>query len=163
MGHPHACSASLRQVCRSWGRSAEDTEDLIQEALLRLEEYRLTAEVRDRDAFLARTVRNLATDRYRRESLVNFASGPIEAVADSVVDPSPTPDRVLDGEQCLNQIRKALDAVSRRMREIYFLRLAGYAYAEIAELFGLSVATVEKEIARAAGTLVSHKLTAGGI
>ncbi|MDB6162446.1 MAG: polymerase sigma-70 domain protein [Gammaproteobacteria bacterium] len=46
--------ARLIKTCRRQGRSHEEAEDLIQEALLRLHEYCRNTEVRDEDAFLAR-------------------------------------------------------------------------------------------------------------
>jgi hypothetical protein len=48
------------------GRSREDAEDLIQEAMLRLHTY-TREDVRNKEAFLRSTVRNLAIDQYRRD------------------------------------------------------------------------------------------------
>jgi len=149
------------RLCKRQGRSPEDSEDLIQEALLRLEEYCRTAkvEVRNREEFLARTVRNLTVDRIRHERVVSYAPEPVEDVAQNLplIDPGPTPDRVLDAEQHLSEIRSVLAAVSVRMQEIYFLHLAGYQYKEIADRYGLSVKTVEKHMTRALLTLMSVK------
>lgn len=158
MVRPVACFTRLLRMCRSGNRSREDAEDLIQEALLRLEEYRRTAEVRDNEEFLARTVRNLAIDRHRRERVLEYANEPIEELAarQALVDPSPTPERIVDGEQRINEIRRVLDAVSTRMREVYFLHLAGHPYAEIARTLGISLATVERDMARAVLTLMNR-------
>ena len=156
MVRPVACFGRLLRVCRRWGRSAQDAEDLIQEALLRLEEYRRTAKVRNTEAFLARTVRNLAIDQHRRRRVLAYAHEPVEELAlrFPLVDPSPTPDRILDGEQHLKQIQLSLESVSRRVRKIYFLNLAGYSYSDIAHSLGISIPTVEREMARAVLTLM---------
>jgi RNA polymerase sigma-70 factor (ECF subfamily) len=156
-----ACFARLMRLCRRQGRSPEDSEDLIQEALLRLEEYCRTAktEIRNRDEFLARTVRNLSIDQIRHERVVCYAPEPVEKIASYApfVDSAPTPDRILDAEQRLSEIGSALARVSVRMQEIYFLHLAGYQYKEIAARFGLSAKTVEKHMTRALLTLMKLK------
>jgi RNA polymerase sigma factor (sigma-70 family) len=161
MSRSVACFARLMRLCRRQGRSPEDSEDLIQEALLRLEEYCRNAntEIRNRDEFLARTVRNLSIDQIRHERVVAYASDPVEEVANytPLIDCAPTPDRVLDAEQRLSEVGSALARVSVRMQEIYFLHLAGYQYKEIAVRYGLSVKTVEKHMTRALLTLMQLK------
>ena len=161
MSRSVACFARLMRLCRRQGRSPEDSEDLIQEALLRLEEYCRNAhtEIRNRDEFLVRTVRNLSIDQIRHERVVAYAPDPVEEVATYIplVDSAPTPDRVLDAEQRLSEIGNELARVSVRMQEIYFLHLAGYQYKEIAVRYGLSVKTVEKHMTRALLTLMKLK------
>jgi RNA polymerase sigma factor (sigma-70 family) len=161
MSRSVACFARLMRLCRRQGRSPEDSEDLIQEALLRLEEYCRNAhtEIRNRDEFLVRTVRNLTIDQIRHERVVAYAPDPVEEVATYIplVDSAPTPDRVLDAEQRLSEIGNELARVSVRMQEIYFLHLAGYQYKEIAVRYGLSVKTVEKHMTRALLTLMKLK------
>ena len=151
MIRPVPCWARLMRFCQLRGRSREDAEDLIQTALLRLEEYCRSAEVRNKEQFLAKTVRNLVVDHVRHERVVTYAPEPVEELADSLalVDPSPTPDRVLDGEQRLNEIKKVLGTASRRARDVYLLHMAGYEYREIGVTLGISVKTVEGHMARA--------------
>ncbi len=153
MIRPVPCWARLMRFCQVRGRSREDAEDLIQTALLRLEEYCRTAEVkvRDREQFLAKTVRNLVVDQVRHERVISYAPDPIEDLADSLalMDPGPTPDRVLDAEQRLNEIKKVLGTVSKRARDVYLLHMAGYEYREIGVALGIKVKTVEGHMARA--------------
>jgi len=52
----------LRRLLRSRGRSLDDTDDLIQEAFLRLQLYCRDHQVEQPEAFLVRTVLNLSTD-----------------------------------------------------------------------------------------------------
>jgi RNA polymerase sigma factor (sigma-70 family) len=151
-----ACWSRLIRILSRRGRSREDAEDLIQEALLRLEQYRRTAEVRDNEAFLTRTVLNLASNQHRRERLVTYANEPVEQLDAQIplTDPGPTPDRIVEGEQRLGEISRILDAVgNKRVREIYLLSMAGYRQPEIAKAFGISVPTVQREIAVAVWTL----------
>ena len=162
MVHRVACFGRLLKVCRARGRSAHDAEDLIQDALLRLEEYRRDAEVssraaiRDPDAWLTTTVGHLAIDHRRRERRRAFAEHSVEDVDRHlpIMDPSPRPDQVIEGQLRLAEIKRLLDKVSIRMREMYFLSMAGYKQAEIAKAFEVSLSTVEKELARAVLTLM---------
>jgi RNA polymerase sigma factor (sigma-70 family) len=159
MVHPVACWARLMRILRRRGRSPEDAEDLIQEALLRLEQYRRTAEVRSNEAFLIRTVLNLAINQHRREQVITYAQEPVEELARelALTDPGPTPERILEGEQRLTEITRLLDtAGNRRVREIYLLSMAGYRQPEIAKAFGISVPTVQREMAVAVLTLTKN-------
>ena len=153
MTRPVPCWARLMRFCQLRGRSREDAEDLIQTALLRLEEYCRSAEVkvRNREQFLAKTVRNLVVDQVRHERVVTYAPEPVEELEDSLapVDPSPTPDRVLEAEQRLTEIKEVLGTVSARARDVYLLHMAGYEYREIGVTLGISVKTVEGHMARA--------------
>jgi len=159
MIRPVACFARLVKVCRRRGRSRQDAEDLIQEALLRLEEYCRVATVRNREAFLVRAVSNLAINQHRHERVRNYADETLEELEESgpLVDTAPGPDRVIAAEQRLKQIQETLDAVSTRTREIYFAHRAGYRYDEIASVFGITVKTVEKHIARAVLLLMNRR------
>jgi RNA polymerase sigma factor (sigma-70 family) len=159
MPQPVTCFARLMAVCRRRGRSREDAEDLIQEALLRLEEYCRHREVRNKEAFLVRTVSNLAINQYRRERAFSYAPEPIEELERTLplIDPAPEPDRVFAAKQRLREIQETLDAVSRRTREIYFAHRSGHGYDEIAAAFGISEKTVEKHIARAVLLLMNAR------
>nr|UXE45433.1 hypothetical protein Hi04_10k_c4921_00010 [uncultured bacterium] len=153
MIRPVPCWARLMRFCRLRGRSREDAEDLIQAALLRLEEYCRSekGEIRDREQFLAKTVRNLLVDQFRHENVVTYAPEPVEELEDSLalIDPSPTPDRIVEAEQRLNEIKRVLGTVGRRARDVYLLHMAGYDYREIGARLGISVPTVERDVARA--------------
>jgi RNA polymerase sigma factor (sigma-70 family) len=159
MVHPVACFTRLMSVCRSRGRSQEDAEDLIQDALLRLEEYCRNAEVRNKEEFLAKTLSNLLIDQQRRARIVAYASESVEELAQRLpfLDPTPGPERIVAAEQRLGQIKDTLDAISQRTREIYFAHRAGYRYDEIATSYGISEKTVEKHVARAALTLMNER------
>lgn len=143
--------ARLMKVCRSRGRSHEEAEDLIQEAFLRLHEYCRDTEVRDEEAFLTRTVCNLAVNQYHRERIVSYAHETLDELEHSalLVDSGPGPERVLAAQQRLDEIRKTLGAVSERTCEIFLAQRAGYSYDEIAADLGISERTVQKHIARA--------------
>jgi RNA polymerase sigma factor (sigma-70 family) len=147
----------MRGVLSRHGREREEIEDLMQDALVRLLEYcEHGAEVREPEAVLVRTVQRLAMNHDRDAHHELYANQPIENLG--LIDPSPTPEEVLSGEQCLDRLRKTLDAVSRRTREVFFLhRLHGFSYAQIARQMDMPVSTVEKHIARAMTVLLERK------
>jgi len=151
------------QVCRRRGRSQEDAEDLIQEAFLRLHEYCQTNEVRDEEAFLARTVSNLAINEYRREQIVSFAQTTVEDMEQTVglADSTPGPDRICAAQQRLDEITMTLSAVSERTCQIFLAQRAGYSYDEIAADLGISQRTVQKHMARAMFLLIRMRMEEG--
>src|ERR1700675_2623363 len=141
----------LMKFLRRKGRSQEDAEDLIQEAMLRLHVYGRDAPVANEEAFLRQAVHNLSIDQHRRDRLDLRKEVSIEEhdMRSPLVAPDSTPEQALEFQQRLGHIRALLDAVSRRTREIYFAHRAGYGYAEIAAHMGVSHITIKRHIARA--------------
>ena len=136
------------------GRSREDAEDLIQEAFLRLHIYCQTHEVREQEAFLVRTVRNLSVDSHRRAHRELYVEDPVETLP--LVDVRLAPDEDVAVQQRLDRVRAVLDALKPRTREVFLMhRVEGYSSAQIAEHFEISVSAVEKHIARAVLALMS--------
>lgn len=137
----------LRRLLRSRGRSADDTEDLMQEAFLRLQVYTRENVVQHTEAFMVRTVLNLSAEMGRKSKYLQTNDG---ADATVLVDPAPLPDEVLAGQQRLLRLREGLQHLNPRPREVFLLnRVDGYSYVQIAERLGISVSMVEKHIARA--------------
>lgn len=127
----------------------------MQDAFLRMQEYcDKGGEVQQPEAFLVRTVLNLSLNAQRDQHRDLYVDKSVEELT-FVVDTNPTPDEVLAGEQCLRRMRDALDAVSRRTRDIFFMhRLDGMSYTQIAQVTGISVSAIEKHMARAIAALV---------
>jgi RNA polymerase sigma factor (sigma-70 family) len=139
---------------RRRGRSHEDAEDLIQEAMLRLHRYR-RAEVTvvNEEAFLTHAVQNLSIDLHRRREVRRELS--FERVSPTLIEPL-TPEKTIDAEQRLRRIGALLEAASLRTREIYFAHRAGYSYEEIAAHFNISHITIRRHIARALLVVMEH-------
>jgi RNA polymerase sigma-70 factor (ECF subfamily) len=148
----------LLNFLRRRGRSREDAEDLIQEAMLRLHVYRQEALVANEEAFLRHAVHNLAIDQHRRDRLDLRREVPLEDIdaRTPLIAQASTPEESLEAQQRLGSIRALLDGVSRRTREIYFAHRAGYSYAEIADHMGISHITIKRHIARALLALMEH-------
>jgi RNA polymerase sigma factor (sigma-70 family) len=137
--------ARLLNLLRRKGRSREDAEDLIQEAMLRLHVYAKSEVVVNEEAFLRRAMHNLAVNHYRRNRSVAGREVQIEDAdrQHPLIAPEPTPDRVLESQQCLDQLTAILDALSRRTREVYLAHRFGYSYAEIAADMGIAKITIK--------------------
>jgi RNA polymerase sigma-70 factor (ECF subfamily) len=144
----------LKSLLSRRGRTPHDTEDLIQEAYLRMQVYFKRGQaVREPEAFLVRTVLRLHSNARRYDRRHPNIGQPVDELV--LLDTSPLPDEVLEGEQCLRRLREALDSVNPRTREIFFLhRLDQLTYAQIATQIGISVSAVEKHIANAVAILM---------
>jgi RNA polymerase sigma factor (sigma-70 family) len=139
----------LRKLLRSRGRTPDDTDDLIQEAFLRLQVYCQDKPIEQAEAFLVRTALNLSVDDRRR---MHHRAGVMSDVTMlPLVDTRPAPEEALATHQRLQRVKQALDALSPRVREVFLLhRAEGYSYGQIAERLGIAPSTVEKHMAKAA-------------
>jgi RNA polymerase sigma factor (sigma-70 family) len=138
----------LRRLLRSRGRSADDTDDLIQEAFLRLQIYCREHEVQKTEAFLVRTVLNLSTDMYKRQRSANAAALSLETL--DVENFIPPADEVCASQERLLHMKTGLDQLSPRRREVFVLnRIEGYSFPQIAERLGITLSAVEKHAAKA--------------
>jgi RNA polymerase sigma factor (sigma-70 family) len=138
----------LRRLLRSRGRSIDDTEDLIQEAFLRLQVYCRDKDVAQTEAFLVRTALNLSIDQHRRATTAALVPGALDRM--QLIDPSPSPDVVCAAQERLQHMRLGLANLSPRQREVFLLnRVEGFSFAQIAQQLGLSMSMVEKHAAKA--------------
>lgn len=150
--------ARLLRLLMRKGRSREDAEDLIQEALLRLHLYAKSDVVMNEEAFLIHAVLNIAIDHYRRNRSTTAREVQIDDVdrQHPLIAQSPAPDQILDSQQRLAELTALLDAVSPRTREIFFARRSGYTCAEIASDMGVAEITVKRHITRAHLIILNH-------
>jgi RNA polymerase sigma factor (sigma-70 family) len=147
--------ARLLTYLRRKGKSREDAEDLIQEAMLRLHVYAKDDVVVNKEAFLRRAVHNLAIDQYRRDRSGSCREVPIDEVnrLSTLMAPGPDPDQILETQQRLDCLTALLDAMNPRTRKIYFAHRSGYTYAEIAGDMDIAEITIRRHIARAQAAL----------
>ena len=137
----------LRRLLRKRGRSAEDAEDLAQDAFVRVHSH-APAGVVNEEAFLVRTAVNLNIDR-ERQLRRRAAHAPV-AFDDLVLpDDAPSADEVVVARERLEWMKQGLAALNPRTRDILLAhRLDGTPYAEIARRHGLTPKAVEKHIVR---------------
>jgi len=135
----------LRYVSALLGRRA-DAEDVLQDAYARL----LTVPVLDRTpararAYLFKTATNLVRDRFRRSHVTVD-----EEPSDDVAADGETPELIVDFEQGLDAVKRALLELKPRCREVFLLRAVdGLEYDAIAAHLGISKRTVEREMKHA--------------
>src|SRR5258706_10785426 len=143
----------LERILRRRGRSREDTEDLIQETFLRVKMYLdQGGEIREPEAFLVRTALNLSCDALRYEHRHLYARNPLDELA--IPDDGPSLDEVIEADQRLESLTRALNKAGPRTREIFLMhRLYGMPHRQIADHFDISQSAVEKHIARGCATL----------
>jgi RNA polymerase sigma factor (sigma-70 family) len=127
---------------------ADRAQDLAQEAFMRA----LNHDPENPRAFLFTVAANLARDEARaavrqRRHLTLIKS---EAVARSVVDPS----EEMEHDQRMAAVRRALEQLGERDREVLLLWDAGLNYEEIAEQTGLAVKAIGTTLSRARRRLV---------
>ena len=140
--------AKLRLLLRSRGRTIDDTDDLIQEAFLRMHIYCSTRKVEKPEAFLVRTALNLSIDQRKRERSSDVET--IDLGTLTLLDPQPSLDAVYAGEKRLLHWQAGVRALSPRRREVFLLnRVDGYSFPQIAEKLGISLSMVEKHCAKA--------------
>src|SRR5579871_3322666 len=106
----------LLRFLRRKGRSQEDDEDLIQEAMLRLHVYGRDAQADNEEAFLRQAVSNLSIDQHGRDRCGIAREIPIEELdlRQPLVASQPNPEDLVETRQRLTRIRAVLDAVSPR-------------------------------------------------
>jgi RNA polymerase sigma factor (sigma-70 family) len=142
--------AHMKKILQRRGWGGEDSRDLIQDAFLRLEEFRSQGgEVRHDESFLVRTVLRLAMNARRDAHADLYCDERVEELT-HLVDVNALPDEVVAAEQCWVRMCAVLKDLGRRTQDIFFMhRFDGLTYAQIARRVGLSVSAVEKHVARA--------------
>lgn len=135
-------------LCMYALRITEDVamaNDTVQNSFMKVwdmirEEYELIAP----EKYMFRTVRNAALQQLRCE-------GRYIQISDEEMD---VPEDDIDTAERDARLWKAIDAMPPRRREIFLMsRRDGMSYAAIAEELGLSVKTVENQLAKAMLTL----------
>jgi len=129
----HWAHARLPVAARSLG----DTDDLVQEtivrALRRLESFEIRPNSNGFPAYLRRIFVNLIRDEIRKASVHPTR----HELDDGHRDPAPTPLETLIGQDSLTRYERALSRLPESQRAAVILRLEmGLSYAEVGESLG---------------------------
>jgi RNA polymerase sigma-70 factor (ECF subfamily) len=128
----------------------EQSEELTQEVFLRL--YRYLHDGHDLDnpsAWLFTVARNLVVDAARAgQNFIDLDQEAWNLIAESRSAPGSNPEQLALNRERLDRVQSALMALTRFQRQCLHLRVEGLRYREIAELLGLSVATVAEAVRR---------------
>jgi len=138
---------------------ADDTEDAMQEALIKT--YRYVGRIREPQAFrpwLYRTVRNACLMGRRKrvgepgrlQSLDETPLGPDGPAPPGATDPGKNPEQLADNAGLRRRLRKALRTLPGPYRAIVFLReMEGLSTREVADVMGMSEDNVKTRLHRA--------------
>ncbi|WP_448664234.1 RNA polymerase sigma factor [Sphingomonas sp. CJ20] len=139
--------AKARRAVMRRGVSEEDADELVQDAFLKIERYERTHDARSKEALLVTAAVNLSIDRSRRR-----ARSPFVDIDDfqSIADHTPDPSQIVEQQARLRHAAAGLERLPERTRRILLARrLDNLSYADIAAREGMSLAAVEKQVARA--------------
>ncbi len=140
--------AALQKYLRKFTAGAEDVEDLVQEAYVRVCALSPAQAVDSPRALLFRIARNLAVDRARQK---------VARATDDVADFEPLnvsseeaePDEQVDLRRRFESFCAAVDGLPPLCRRVFVLRkVYQLSHAEIAQALGLSHSTIEKHVAK---------------
>lgn len=138
----------VRAVVLGHGVAPQDVDDIVQEAFARLEAYARKQELLSQEAFLVTTAMNVSRDRARHHARVRGPSGDFDLA--SIADEAPRPDEHLVIQERLRRVNSGLARLDAKTRRCLLAhRLDGFTFASIAEHENLSLAAVEKRVARA--------------
>jgi RNA polymerase sigma-70 factor (ECF subfamily) len=134
----------LFRYCHRMTGDADQADDLAQEAFFRLWDREVQGPEGSLRVWLFRVATNLARDRFRtrdrrREILA----------AQPTADPEPGADTAMERNEDIAAVRKALEQIPERDREILLLRQEGFSYREIAEAVTVAPTSVGTLLARA--------------
>ncbi|MBU1384659.1 MAG: RNA polymerase sigma factor [Alphaproteobacteria bacterium] len=136
-----------RRAVMRQGISDQDADELVHEAYLKVDQYQQQHAVQSHEALLVRAAVNLSIDRQRRSRHMPLSDG---AEIHQIVDAAPDPARIVEARARLRQAAAGLERLPERTRRILLKRrLENMSYAEIAASEDMSVAAVEKLVARA--------------
>ena len=136
-------------------RNQAEVEDLVQEVLIKVLRASASPDIRDAEAYIFTTARNLLRDRHRqavRQGVQGYLSiEEAEALqADGHLVEEITPERVLLGRDALSDVLAALAELGVLTRNIFILfRLENMKQKDIAALYGIGQSTVEKHVMKA--------------
>ena len=136
-----------RLIRKHRGRQ-QDAPDVMQDLMVKLGERKDLVDLKDPVTYAMRAVKNLLTDRLRREASHHVEQhDPLEVVAESELLDSSAPERSVQAQL---DLKAALTGLPQLTCQILVLhKCEGMGYHEIARQVGRSRATVQTHIEKA--------------
>jgi RNA polymerase sigma-70 factor (ECF subfamily) len=123
------------------------SEDLVQEVFFRILKYRRTYQGQSKfSVWMYQIARNVHVDYLRKRKL----EVPLDEQFEEPVSPETGPVEQLSAEIDISLLRKALDRLPLRKKEVLLLsRFQEMKYREIAELLGCDIGSIKSTVHRA--------------
>jgi RNA polymerase sigma-70 factor (ECF subfamily) len=141
----------LFRYCHRLTGDPDLSEDVVQEAFVRLYDRQVEGTDEGLRAWLFRTATHLVRDRHRvgenRRRLLE--AHPVRPGA------SEPPDESVERKEEVAHVREVLEHLTDRERELLLMRHAGFSYREIAEAVGVAAGSVGTLLARAERNFVN--------
>lgn len=149
----HSRAAQYMPEMRGWlmqhVRDPDAADDVLQEMWLRLASLNSAEHIGNVRAYLYQVARSVLADRARRDKVRKVQYHKELDEADHPVDEL-DPERIVTGRESVNRIVGHIEKLPERTRDIFILsRFENASYAQIANIFGISVSAVEKHIINA--------------
>ncbi|MCE4558017.1 RNA polymerase sigma factor [Roseateles cellulosilyticus] len=129
------------------GRSAQDAEDYMQDAYLRLTEFAKRNSVTDVKALFMKTAFNLSIDAYRARESRGDEVLPEDV---EIADPQPSLEAEVLGRECIERMDVCLGRLDERVRQMVLeYHALGMTFEQIARKHGLNTSTVHHQVSTA--------------
>lgn len=143
---PH--EGDLRARLRRMAVPEDEISDIVQDAYVKIAKLDSVAHIRSGRSYFFTTARTMLLDRIRRERIVRIDSM-TEMEALRLADDDPGPERRVSARIELERVRRLIEALPDRCREIFELRrVQGVPQREIAERMGIAEHIVEAQAVR---------------
>ena len=150
------CAPQLLRYVASFGLSAEETEDVVQDTFVALFRHlNLGRDGTNLSGWLFQVAHNLALKRRERILKQRRSAGSNETATQWCVDPAPDPEERLMRLERGERLRSVFGALPERERRCLFLRAEGLTYRDIAQALSVSLGTVSKAVSRALTRLMN--------
>lgn len=140
----HEVYPPLFRYCHRLTGDPDAADDLAQEAFVRLLDRGPRGPARGLRVWMFRVATNLIRDAARqsatRRRIMAGAPPP---------DPAPSPEGEVEQMERVREVRKALEQLAPRDREVLLLRQEGLSYKEIAQVVNVSPTSIGTLLARA--------------
>lgn len=142
-----------RRLLRQCGTSIPEVDELIQEAFLRLVRYeqQQSAPIRDRIGFLFDVAQRVHIDHVRHAAVVDrVLSREVVEAWSTCWTSGDTPEQEIEAQQLMERLVQRFAAANPQTQQVFLLhRFDGLTYAQIAQVLGVSTATVKRRLAEA--------------
>lgn len=147
--------SELRNRLRAHLGSYHQADDILHDTWIQLQQAKPVTVTRPL-AYLFRMAKNISISEFRRQAIFDVDTEALLHFTDDALGPE---EHSFVADE-IKQLNRALDNLPSRRREILVAhRLYGVSKQELAERFGVSTRTIEKELKSALEFAVSSKAT----